>query len=200
MTKTTFAKDATTKTTRTGKTCLAGTVKAAIGLRCLVKSNMGDTRLTDRFWLNVDIGTIAECWPWTKGRHARGYGWCTYNSKSWCAHRLAYLLYYHSYGNQAAIAGLVIRHTCDNPICCNPYHLLSGTQYDNMNDKVLRNRQSRLRGEDHGSHILTEQQVLAIREAYSEGNVFQKDLAAKYGVSQVTISNILVRRTWTHLV
>lgn len=36
--------------------------------------------------------------------------------------------------------GLVVRHSCDNPPCCNPDHLLIGTQQDNVNDMIERGR------------------------------------------------------------
>ena len=36
--------------------------------------------------------------------------------------------------------GMVIRHTCDNPACVNPEHLILGTASDNMNDMKLRGR------------------------------------------------------------
>ena len=35
----------------------------------------------------------------------------------------------------------VTRHTCDNPPCINPDHLIEGTQADNVADKVERGRQ-----------------------------------------------------------
>lgn len=35
----------------------------------------------------------------------------------------------------------VTRHTCDNPPCVNPNHLVEGTQADNNADKVARGRQ-----------------------------------------------------------
>lgn len=36
----------------------------------------------------------------------------------------------------------VVRHTCDNPRCINPEHLIGGTQVDNMQDCVKRGRHS----------------------------------------------------------
>lgn len=36
----------------------------------------------------------------------------------------------------------VVRHTCDNPRCINPAHLLAGTQQDNMQDRLSRGRWS----------------------------------------------------------
>lgn len=32
----------------------------------------------------------------------------------------------------------VIRHTCDNPFCCNPKHLIHGTARDNQKDRLKR--------------------------------------------------------------
>ena len=38
--------------------------------------------------------------------------------------------------------GQVVRHTCDNPGCVNPLHLMLGTQSDNIKDAVIRGRHS----------------------------------------------------------
>ncbi len=36
----------------------------------------------------------------------------------------------------------VIRHTCDNPRCCNPNHLIVGSQQENVDDMYERGRNS----------------------------------------------------------
>ncbi len=40
-------------------------------------------------------------------------------------------------------AGMMVRHTCDNPPCININHLLIGTQTDNMRDMMERGRHGR---------------------------------------------------------
>ena len=50
-------------------------------------------------------------------------------------------------------------------------------------------------GENAGRAILTEVQVLAIREAYADG-ASQRELAAEYGVSRGTIQPAVTGRSW----
>jgi hypothetical protein len=51
-------------------------------------------------------------------------------------------------------------------------------------------------GSKHGRAKLTEEQVLVIRQIKGRS---QQSIADEYGVSQVVISSILRRKTWTHL-
>jgi Spy/CpxP family protein refolding chaperone len=63
----------------------------------------------------------------------------------------------------------------------------------------------------HGTHMgltqkgmaqpnskLTDQQVLKIRALYTHGHL-QKDIAKMFNVHQVTISEITLRKHWTHI-
>lgn len=37
-------------------------------------------------------------------------------------------------------AGMIVMHTCDNPPCCNPSHLVLGTQAENLADMRAKGR------------------------------------------------------------
>jgi hypothetical protein len=102
--------------------------------------------------------------------------------------------------------GLVVRHTCDTPRCCQPAHLIIGTQPDNVQDKVDRSRQSRgpahgdkIRGSRHGRTHLSEGDVVRIRAMYQAGGQTHAELAAAFGVSRATVSMLISRQTWQHI-
>jgi hypothetical protein len=42
-----------------------------------------------------------------------------------------------------ALDGVVVRHTCDNPRCINPEHLIPGTPADNNKDRAVRGRSAK---------------------------------------------------------
>jgi len=56
----------------------------------------------------------------------------------------------------------------------------------------------KVRGEGHGRHKLTTEDVLEIRRSLAAGSV-QAALAEEYGVARCTISDINIRRRWKHL-
>ena len=83
-------------------------------------------------------------------------------------------------------------HTCDNPPCCNPQHLVLGTTMSNIQDKIRKGRMKRCA--EHGSAKLTWADVLEIRALYPQ--MSQDRLAARFGVSQPSISASLRNITW----
>lgn len=76
-----------------------------------------------------------DCIIWWKGFFANGYGVIKRRGKTMKAHRM---IYEECFG--MIPEGMVVRHTCDNPPCVNPAHLLLGTPKDNMRDKMERGR------------------------------------------------------------
>lgn len=102
---------------------------------------------------------------------------------------------------------MCVLHKCDNRACVNPGHLFLGTKRDNTQDALRKGRLAthkpsdspkwkpgRLPGERNASAKLDRAQVEFIRS--HGGNVPQRELATKFGVSQVTVSNVLRGRTW----
>lgn len=142
-------------------------------------------RIEDRFWEKIDKQKDDACWPWNKARKEKGYGRFEYKGKTVHAHRMAYAL------TKGPIPdGMTVRHTCDNPCCCNPSHLQLGTTLENVNDMVSRGRHPR--GERHGKSKLTTREVEEIRGSNETGNV----LAESYGVHPSVISSIKRHKHW----
>lgn len=46
---------------------------------------------------------------------------------------------------------------------------------------------------------LNAKQVLEIRKEYKLGNIYQKDLGAKYGISQRAVCSVVNRLSWRHI-
>ena len=90
----------------------------------------------ERFKSRIDIVDPAECWLWSAGKFADGYGALNYGShKPGYAHRFSYLLRHGEIPE-----GAVVMHTCDTPACVNPNHLQAGSQASNIKDAVSRGR------------------------------------------------------------
>lgn len=125
-----------------------------------------------------------ECWVWTGAVDPDdGYGVMGWEGRNLRPHRVAWEL-----ANGRRIpSGLVVRHRCDNPPCCNPRHLLIGTQADNIADAVARDRH--VYGERSGQAKLTTAQVSAIRAALADGRRMS-ELARQFGVSKTHIRRI----------
>ncbi len=126
----------------------------------------------ERFWSYVVIDDPDSCWLWKGSKNNKGYGQIKSEyGKNVLAHRVSYAIYHNI---QYVERGDVIRHSCDNPACVNPAHLLIGTQQDNVNDMVERGRQcfvgrNSRKGEANGFSHLTSSQVLKLRELYNSG-------------------------------
>lgn len=93
-------------------------------------------RLADVGWDETDRG----CWIWRGALNEHGYGTLalrrrTKGAETQRVHRLMWEMH-----NGPIPEGLVVRHRCDVPACCNPDHLEVGTHDENMRDMVTRRR------------------------------------------------------------
>lgn len=131
-------------------------------------------RLIRRFAAKYVAGKPDECWEWTAGCNRRGYGKFSIGKRTFGAHRIAYFLAKGDIPDD-----LLVRHTCDNPPCVNPAHLVLGTQAQNIADMDARGRRP--------IGKLTPKQIADIRRRYTHGEK-QVHLAVEYGVTQAAIS------------
>ena len=134
------------------------------------------------------------CWGWKGSKNSGGYGKVSVrlDSKSVTisAHRLSYTVH-----NGDIPEGKLVLHTCDNPICTNPEHLFLGTHLENMQDKCTKGRSSTIKSISNAK--LTVERVLYIWEARNK--LTAKTLAADLGVSEYTVRDIWLKRTWKHI-
>jgi hypothetical protein len=151
------------------------------------------------FWLRVDQSGTANdkgCWPWLGATSKAGYGVFCYGDES-LAHRVAYTI-----ANGSA-KGIIVRHTCDNPPCVRPDHLIAGSHGDNITDKMRRGRAKGGAGcqvgERNNAATITEHQAQSVLDLWATGQFRQPEIAQITGVTVGNVGNIACRMSWTHL-
>lgn len=93
--------------------------------------------------------------------------------------------------------GMLVRHSCDNPVCVNPDHLSLGTYQDNKDDCIERNRHNK--GVKQHLARLNDDLVRSIRMDSGTGET-AKSIAARLGVSDQTVLDVLNGKTWKHVI
>jgi hypothetical protein len=148
-----------------------------------------------RFWSNVSIAA-GGCAEWNGSITSSGYGTFWHSGKLRAAHRVAFEL---AFGNipdmvGADQRGTCILHRCDNPRCVNPEHLFVGTHADNMVDMDSKGRRVSLPGVSNPRAVLEPEEVSEIRKL--RGQVSQRALALRFGVSKSQVGNIQRGDAW----
>lgn len=117
--------------------------------------------LIDRISAKV-VKLESGCWVWTGARTAAGYGEISFEGRPVFTH---IKVYEHHFGQVPD--GMLVRHSCDNPPCVRPDHLLLGTHLQNMED--MRQRDRSAHGERNHVTPLTADVVRRIFLAYHAG-------------------------------
>jgi len=147
--------------------------------------------IENHFCSRVDIGNKDECWEWTAGKSASGYGVFWMGGRNNRAHRVSWVLEFGKIPK-----GLLVCHHCDNPLCVNPNHLFLGTAQENSLDAMEKGRFAT--GELNGRSKLRDDDVLLIRKRLESGERL-KPIAEDYNVEISTIHKIKKGRSWSHV-
>lgn len=141
----------------------------------------------ERFFSKV--AKTDTCWLWQGNLYKNNYGVFYVKSKPERAHRISWLIH-----NKKEIPiGMEIRHSCNNPQCVNPQHLLLGTHKQNMMDRCFSDKPPFL----NGCAKLCVENIKDIRTQWPSRSI--SSLAKEYNLSETTISNIVHNRSWVEV-
>lgn len=136
------------------------------------------------------VVTEKGCHEYQGWRNEKGYGRVTIGRRPQYVHRLSAA---HHAGRELGPDEVVL-HTCDNPCCCNPAHLMIGTTHENVRDMMDKGRKTLVRKRNR----LTEAQVLRIKLALAMGHGVSK-IAERTGIPVRTLLHIRKGDTWPHV-
>jgi hypothetical protein len=144
----------------------------------------------EHFWSLVDKDDPNGCWLYKGTLSFEGYGYVNIGAgvrrKQWQAHRFAWSLL----KGEIPAKGCIL-HTCDVRNCVNPEHLYLGDRKDNARDKIARRRDP--------NATLTDDQVRTVKRLLAEGEMYGKDIAKMFGVSEGVISAIRKGKTYNYV-
>ena len=141
----------------------------------------------DRFFRQVEIDPGAGCWNWIGPLNNMGYGKFSFANTSLQAHRFSYEMVNGELGR-----GKVVRHTCDNPKCVNPDHLVMGTHSENTQDMYARQRAPNAK--------LNPDLVRSIRRLRNETDMLVKEIAEIHCVTPRAVEAVLSGQNWAWVV
>lgn len=140
------------------------------------------TLAESRLWGRLDCREPGKCWNWTGGKSVGGTRpiELRFNSIRKYAYAWAWMIY-----NRRKIPdGLIMLHSCDNGLCCNPEHLRPGTHAENTADMSDRGRS--MKGIPNKRKLTKEQKTEIIRR-YNAGGISMRALAKEYNVTYETV-------------
>lgn len=139
----------------------------------------------------IDFADLDSCWEWKHAHTLPGYGQVKIGGQHRYVHRIMARLVFHDHVPPRMWDNLCVLHKCDNPSCFNPSHLFLGTQADNIADAMSKGRMATTSGAK-----LNGLQIRIIRRLLGSGNLYQKEIAEVFGVTQSNISVIKCDKSW----
>lgn len=142
----------------------------------------------ERFFSGLVVNEETRCWEWTRSGTKFGYGKIRFEERGEMTHRAMWIYIF------GPTNGLWVLHKCDNPKCCNPFHLFLGNVSDNSKD-------CHSKGRNRTSSKLTNEAIEDIKNQVrsNRGGKYVKHgllhiLSEKYGVCKQTVGNAAAGR------
>lgn len=121
------------------------------------------------------------CWIWHKVTK-NGYGEFSFFGENKLAHRCSWVFYRGEIPKLDDYHGTCVLHKCDNKLCVNPEHLFLGSNLENIQDSMRKNR--RLRKLKLGDKE-------KIKALYATGNYSMKKVGKLFGVTHGVIHGVI---------
>lgn len=123
--------------------------------------------------------------------------WTLEGRKAVYAHRIVWMILNH----EDIPLGMEINHKDGQKNHNHPDNLELLTHSQNIlhSFQVLGQKVKDQRGSKNTSAKLTEAQVLEIRSLWDQHRTTQTEIGRRFGLSQVSVSEIVLRKTWKHL-
>lgn len=136
---------------------------------------------------------MTPCLEWQGSTDPKGYG--RFNAGTGVAPRF---MLAHRYAMEiiGSLDSRPVLHACDNPPCCNPDHLRSGTRAEN--NAEMRAKRRHAFGERIGCSKLTASQVVEIRSRHNAGEQVPS-IIGDYPVAYRTLVDVVNGVTWKHI-
>jgi hypothetical protein len=131
-----------------------------------------------------------ECWPWVAAADNYGRGRITVNQIVRVAAQV--ILEAHGFPRPAPPNDAALHKPSCHPSCSNPAHLRWGSQYDNMQDKIVIGTSRHKPGTLFNKSSITEQDVREIRKS----SLTLREQAELYDISERAVWDIRKRKSW----
>lgn len=143
--------------------------------------------------INMHEGDTTVCWEWN-GAHNLGTRGerrprVVIGGEEFYTYRVVWELYY----GRALAHNEVVRHSCDNCGCCNPHHLMVGTQRDNVNDMLHRER--------IGLKMIHVKRIMQMLEIGADSRFVSRKMKEEHNLTldPSVIRKIRMRRLYKHI-